>query len=101
MARLRSRLFFLAFVRESLCGYHVDFISMTAPSFDGTKLQLTVAVPRVAAGSNISFPAVLMANSWDMPKIEYLGAQKVWGAAGYVILEYEVMRVLHSICSPA
>jgi len=69
--------------------YPVEMLSVDFVSFDGVKLPVRVALPRVEASSSLTFPAVLMANSWDCPDIEYAGAQHAWASAGYVVLEYE------------
>ena len=70
-------------------GYSVKQYTMNVTSFDGVGLQVRVAVPQLASGASETFPALVMANSWAVPDIEYLGAQEKWGAAGYVVLEYE------------
>ena len=77
----------MAMLMALTLGYSVKQYTMNVTSFDGVDLQVRVAVPQDVASA--SFPAIVMANSWAVPNIEYVGAQERWGAAGYVVLEYE------------
>lgn len=76
--------------------YCVELKSIDLTSFDGVKLPARVAIPMIDGAHNASFPAVIMANSWDMPDLEYIGAQEVWSSHGYVVLEYEARGWFHA-----